>query len=135
MFYWVWKGNDTVEYGKLAEKLHKQIMDNWNFPEEEKRNPMYLVKFKDKNLPKDSHYLNPNSPSDLEWWYEEDSEEMNIIHTHGFELLLMLENENITLKEAADKLIEYYLNQKKEKIKFSSISEQDQRESLDALID
>lgn len=105
-----------MTYEKLGEKIAKQIKDNWNFPEEEKRNPLYLIKYKDKNLVRDNHYLDPNSPSDLEWWYEEDSEEMDIIHAHGFELLLMLESENITLKEAVDKLIEYYITQKKERI-------------------
>ncbi|MNK69762.1 hypothetical protein D3C87_891580 [compost metagenome] len=74
-----------------------------SFPEDKKRNPLYLINYKNKY-----GTLNPNSPSDLEWWYEDEPSKMDIIYNHGFELLLILESENITLKDAADKLIEHY---------------------------
>lgn len=90
---------------KSFSELHKRLM---SFPEEKKSNPFYLMNYKNR----DGTKLNPNSPSDLEWWLDDMPEKMQIIENHGFELLLMLESENITLKDAADKLIEWYQNQK-----------------------
>lgn len=87
-----------------AKKLKEHFDKLTHFPEEQKNNPLFAIKYKTDKF----KYLNPNSPSDLEWWFEDEPEKMEIIEDHGFELLLMLEAENITLKEAADKLIEYY---------------------------
>ncbi|MNH66497.1 hypothetical protein D3C73_185280 [compost metagenome] len=84
-------------------KIFEWIKDARNFPEGQKRNPLYLINYKNEY-----GTLNPNSPSDLEWWYEDEPSKMDIINNHAFELLLILESENVTLKDAADKLIEYY---------------------------
>ncbi|OPH47650.1 hypothetical protein BC351_10700 [Paenibacillus ferrarius] len=90
---------------ELWSLLEKQL----NFPEEDKKNPFYLIHLKiNPSQDTDAFVLNPNSPSHLEWWYENEHEKWKIIEEHGFELLMILESENITLKDAADKLIEFY---------------------------
>jgi len=84
------------------------IKKKQDFPEEQKKNPLYLMHLKNSVAGHCICTLNPNSPSHLEWWYEDKDEEWEIIESHGFELLLMMESENVTLKDAADKLIGYY---------------------------
>lgn len=107
---------DSLKYIPMAKSKEnaKKLAEYFNklekFPEEKKNNPFFLMQHKNK-----CGIYNPNSPSDLEWHLEDEPEKLKIIEDHGFELLLMLESENITLKDAADKLIDWYENQLKAK--------------------
>jgi hypothetical protein len=103
-----------------------------NFPDDQKKNPFYLLNLK-KSANGNGLILNENSPSDLMLWYEDKPEKWSIIESHGFELLEILENENVTLREAAIMLIDHY--EKYNPVKFSDMSEEDQKESVDSMDD